>query len=129
MSARKPNRFIRGALIVFGTFFLGLGVLGIVLPILPTTPFLLLSAACYSRGSDRFYKRLISNRWFGNYIRNYREGRGIPLRVKMFAIAVLWATISFTAFFVVTHPIVRFLLIIIAVGVTTHLLLIKASEQ
>ena len=125
MQEQKSNRFIRGTLIVAGTFFLGLGILGIILPILPTTPFLLLSAACYSRGSDRLYRWLIGNRWFGKYINNYRAGKGIPVKVKISVIIMLWITISFSIVFIVTHPILRFILFIIAVLVTRHLLLIK----
>jgi hypothetical protein len=125
LQEQKSNRFIRGTLIVAGTFFLGLGILGIILPILPTTPFLLLSAACYSRGSDRLYRWLIGNRWFGKYINNYRAGKGIPVKVKISVIIMLWITISFSIVFIVTHPILRFILFIIAVLVTRHLLLIK----
>ena len=128
MRKQKSNRFIRGTLIVAGTFFLGLGILGIILPILPTTPFFLLSAACYSRGSERFYKWLMGNRWFGKYISNYRTGKGIPVKVKVGIITMLWFTISFSVFFIVTHPILRFILFIIAILVTMHLLLIKNAK-
>ena len=128
MRKQKSNRFIRGTLIVAGTFFLGLGILGIILPILPTTPFFLLSAACYSRGSERFYKWLMGNRWFGKYISNYRTGKGIPVKVKVGIITMLWFTISFSVFFIVTHPILRFILFIIAILVTMYLLLIKNTK-
>ena len=128
MQEHKSNRFIRGALIVAGTFFLGLGILGIILPILPTTPFLLLSAACYSRSSDRFYKWLMGNRWFGKYISNYRTGKGISVKIKIVSIIMLWITISFSVFFIVTHPILRFILFIIAILVTMYLLLIKNTK-
>ena len=128
MQEQKSNRFIRGTLIVAGTFFLGLGILGIILPILPTTPFLLLSAACYSRGSDRLYRWLIGNRWFGKYINNYRAGKGIPVKVKISVIIMLWITISFSIVFIVTHPILRFILFIIAILVTMYLLLIKNTK-
>ena len=73
------NKFFRYLLIISGTIFLGFGIVGIFLPILPTTPFLLLSAACYARSSQRFYYWLMNNKWFGNYIKNYNEGRGVPL--------------------------------------------------
>ena len=128
MQEHKSNKFIRGVLIVAGTFFLGLGVLGIILPILPTTPFLLLSAACYSRGSNRFYKWLIGNRWFGKYISDYRSGKGIPIRAKIIAVITLWATILFTVFTIVTHPILRLILFIIAISVTIHLLMTKNAK-
>src|SRR3989337_662720 len=68
---RGLSKFKRGFFVIAGTVFLGLGVLGIALPILPTTPFLLLSAACYYKGSKRLHNWLMNNRWFGGYIRNY----------------------------------------------------------
>ncbi len=73
------NRIIRTLLIVCGTLCVGLAVVGIFVPILPTTPFLLLAAVCYARSSQRFLAWLLTNRWFGSYIKNYREGRGIPV--------------------------------------------------
>ncbi|MFH0931814.1 MAG: YbaN family protein, partial [Candidatus Zixiibacteriota bacterium] len=79
---------IRGALIITGTFFVGLGVLGIFLPLLPTTPFLLLAAACYARSSKRFYNWLLNNRWFGSYIKDYKEGKGVPSKVKAISISL-----------------------------------------
>jgi uncharacterized membrane protein YbaN (DUF454 family) len=108
-------------LISVGTSCVGLGILGIFLPILPTTPFLLLAATCYARSSERFYNWLLNNRWFGNYIKNYREGKGIPLKVKVLAIALLWVTIGYSIFAVHILP-VRIILILIAIGVTTHIL-------
>lgn len=128
MHVQNSNRLIRGILIFFGTLFLGLGILGIILPILPTTPFLLLSAACYSRSSDRFYKWLLRNRFFGKYIKNYREGKGISLKIKIFVITILWISILFSSFFFVTSPIIKLILIIIAIGVTIHILLMKTSK-
>ncbi len=66
-------------LIVAGTICVCLGVAGIFLPLLPTTPFLLLAAVCYAGSSPRFYHWLMNNRWFGRYIKNYREGKGLTL--------------------------------------------------
>lgn len=126
---KTSNRFIRWILIIAGTIFVGLGTLGIFLPILPTTPFLLLAAACYARSSKRFYDRLINNKWFGAYIKNYREGKGIPLKVKVYTISLLWITILFSAFFFISIFWVRVVLILIAVGVTVHVLIIKTYRQ
>ena len=126
---KTSNRFIRWVLIAAGTIFVGLGTLGIFLPILPTTPFLLLAAACYARSSKRFYDRLINNKWFGAYIKNYREGKGIPLKVKVYTISLLWITILFSAFFFISIFWVRVVLILIAVGVTVHVLIIKTYRQ
>jgi uncharacterized membrane protein YbaN (DUF454 family) len=86
----------RRFLILAGTILTSLGIIGIFIPILPTTPFLLLAAACYMRNSERFYKWLINNRIFGTYVRNYIEGRGMPIRIKVFTIILLWATIGTT---------------------------------
>ncbi|OHE52585.1 MAG: hypothetical protein A3K61_00325 [Thaumarchaeota archaeon RBG_16_49_8] len=120
---------MRVGLIISGTLFLGLGLLGLVLPILPTTPFLLLAAFCYSRSSKRFYDWLMSNRLFGSYLKNYKEGRGMPVKAKLFTISFLWVTITFSAFTVVTIFAVQIILILVAVGVTVHLLKIKNLKQ
>lgn len=120
---------LRSLLIVSGTVCVGLGMLGIFLPLLPTTPFLLLAAACYIRSSEKFYRWLIANRWFGRYIRNYREGRGVPLSTKVMAISLLWITIGYSAGFVVDILAVRILLILIAVGVTAHMVLLKTYRR
>jgi len=86
----------KGILVISGTFFLILGIIGIFIPLLPTTPFLLLTATCYIRGFEKFYNRLIKNRWLGEYIKNYQEGEGIPLTVKLISIIFLWITIIFS---------------------------------
>ncbi|RZN47132.1 DUF454 domain-containing protein [archaeon] len=120
---------MRGVLIVSGSVSVGLGVIGIFVPILPTTPFLLLAAGCYARSSDRFYNWLLGNRLFGNYIRNYREGRGIPLVMKIAIILLLWVTILFSAFMVVTSAYVQVILLIIAAAVSMHIALLKTKNE
>jgi len=123
---KKPLRII---LVISGTLFVVLGVLGIFLPLLPTTPFLLLAAVCYARSSRRFYNWLMTNRWFGNYIRNYRERKGIPLKIKMLAISTLWITITFSALFVIKLLMVRIVLFLIAAGVTWHIASVKTLKN
>ena len=127
--SRISDRLFRGAFVFAGTSFLALGIVGIFLPLLPTTPFLLLAAACYARGSKRFYDWLLNNRWFGTYIRNYREGKGIPLKVKALTLALLWGTIIYSAFFVVDELYWRIILLVIAVGVTIHILKTRTLRQ
>jgi uncharacterized membrane protein YbaN (DUF454 family) len=105
-----------------GTIFVGLGFAGIILPLLPTTPFLLLAAACYARGSRRFYNWLLNHRWFGPYIQNYRSGAGIPVRVKITALLVLWATIGVAAVFTVKLLWIRVVLVALAAGISIYLL-------
>ncbi len=119
----------RWVLIIIGSFFTGLGILGIFLPLLPTTPFLLLAAACYIRSSERFYNWLINNKWLGNYIKNYLEGKGVSLKVKVFSISLLWITIGYSAVFIVNTFPIRIILILIAIGVTIHILSIRTLKQ
>jgi uncharacterized protein len=120
---------LKAVLVVLGTISLSLGVVGLFVPILPTTPFLLLSAACYARGSRRMYDWLLSRPRVGRFIRDYREGRGVPLGAKMLSIGVLWATIGYAVLFVIDATWLRVLLLVIAVGVTSHLLLLPTGSQ
>jgi len=125
-SISKPIQIL---LITLGTFFVGVGIAGIFIPVLPTTPFLLISAALYAKSSTRFYNWLINNRIFGQYIKNYREGKGIPLRLKIITITLLWITIGCSAIFAVDILWVRIMLVLIAVGVTVHVVRIKPKKR
>ena len=109
-------------LISAGSVSFVLGAVGVVLPLLPTTPFLLLSAACFIRSSDRLYSWLIHHRYFGEYIRRYREHRAITQRHKIVSILLLWIVISISAFTAVQSWWLRGLLLVIAAGVTVHIL-------
>jgi uncharacterized membrane protein YbaN (DUF454 family) len=105
------------------------GILGIFIPVLPTTPFLLIAAACYARSSQRFYDWLLNNRWFGNYIRNYLQGKGVPLRAKVLTIALLWIAIGCSVAFAVQLFVVRLILILIAIGISIHVLLLRTLKE
>lgn len=118
----SPNPLVRGILLIAGTVSLGIGLISIVLPLLPTTPFLLLSAACYSKASKRFHRWLLNNRIFGDYITNYIEGRGISKKAKSLTLFFLWALILFSSFYFVDILMIQIVLIIIAVGVSAHIL-------
>lgn len=123
------DRLIKGLLILAGSVFIGLGIIGIFVPLLPTTPFLLLAAACFARGSQRFYDWLMQNRWLGAYIRSYHEESGIPLKVKIFSIALLWVTISFSIMFFVSNFFIQLILFGIVIIVSIHILTIKTLEK
>ncbi|MCK4928844.1 MAG: YbaN family protein [Methanosarcinales archaeon] len=123
------NRLTRGILVIAGTIFTGLGLLGILLPLLPTTPFLLLAVACYARSSKRFYCWLLNNKWFGTYIRDYREGKGITLKVKVYVISLLWFTMLFSIIFIVQNLLVSSILVLLALGVTVHLVTIRTLKE
>ncbi|MER1966413.1 YbaN family protein [Castellaniella sp. GW247-6E4] len=106
---------------VLGTLSLGLGLLGIFLPLLPTTPFLLLAAFCYLHGSPRMHHWLLSHRILGPYIRDFQAGRGIPLRSKLIALALMWPSLAWSAW-VMPVPWARWLLLIPGIGVTVYLI-------
>lgn len=112
-----------------GVICVTLGAIGIVLPIIPTTPFLLAAAGCFCKSSSKMYNWLMNNRIFGNYIRNYKEGKGVSLRVKVTALSVLWATMGISILFVLNRLLPDFLVLplqlvmfIVGVCVSIHIL-------
>lgn len=119
------GRIRRGAYLAAGTLCVALAAIGIILPMLPTTPLLLLAAACYARSSDRFYNWLIHHRIFGQFIRNYREKGGINLRQKILAISVIGLVISVSVFFGTQLWLIRGSLLAVAFGVSIYLLRLK----
>ncbi len=117
---------VRKALLIFaGTVCVALGVLGMFLPLLPTTVFLLMAAYCYSRSSERFHTWLLNNRLFGGYIKNYQSGRGISLRQKITTTVTLWISIGFSIWILAASFWINLLLLAIAIGVSLHLILLK----
>ncbi|TFG69106.1 MAG: DUF454 domain-containing protein [Anaerolineales bacterium] len=112
-------------LMIAGFLSIGLALFGIFIPILPTTPFLLLAAGCFVRSSPRLYSWLIHHKWFGDYIRHYRENRAITIQAKIVTLLLLWGMIGYTAFGIVTAWWLRILLGIIAGGVTWHILSLR----
>jgi uncharacterized protein len=86
----------RWTLLFAGHFCVVLGTLGIFLPLLPTTPFILLAAACYVRSSERHYQWIMENRVFGKILRDYQQKRGITLWTKVIGLALLWTSLLFS---------------------------------
>jgi uncharacterized membrane protein YbaN (DUF454 family) len=127
-NAMAIQTWLRILLVIAGTFFVGLGIVGIFVPVLPTTPFLLLAAACYARSSQKFYGWLLNNKLFGSYIRNYLERKGIPLRVKVVTLTLLWITIGSSVAFVVETLVLKLILVIIAIGVSIHILSVRTLK-
>lgn len=105
---------------IAGTVALLLGIVGLFLPLLPTTPFLLLASACYMRGSARMHQWLMNQRHLGPYLRSYQQGRGIPLRAKITALALMWTSLT-VSMWVIPLPWVRVLLLVTGVAVTVYL--------
>jgi uncharacterized membrane protein YbaN (DUF454 family) len=116
-------------LLLLGIFFLVLAMIGIFIPLLPTTPLLLLSAACFIRSSDRLYRWLINQKIFGKYIRNYREHKAVSLRTKIVGLLFLWGTISYAIFMVSQNIYLDIFLLLIAIGVSIHHLLLKTLPK
>ena len=114
------NSVVRPLLFAVGSISIALGVLGIFLPLLPTTPFLLLSAACYVRSSDKFYRWLISHPVLSKYILAYLNGEGIPRKAKCYTLLTMWLTMGVSAFIVPLWQ-VQILLLCIALMVSTYI--------
>ena len=117
-------------LIIVGSVSLVLGILGTFLPMLPTTPFLLLSAAAWVKASPSLYEWLINHRVFGEYIRNFREYRAIPLRVKIISVSLVWLTIGYCIFAVVDEWWwAQVLMTLLAVAISWHILSFKTLKK
>jgi len=122
------GRFLKVLLVICGTVCVALGVVGIFLPLMPTTVFLLMAAYCYARSSDRFYQRLVNHRILGVYIMSARSGRGMPRRAKVMTLVLLWASIGVTMIWTAKTWWLRLLLLAIATGVTVHVARIRVFE-
>jgi len=133
---KQGHKLVRTLWFITGTICVVLGAIGIVLPMLPTTPFLLAAAACYCKSSDRMYRWLLNNKWFGEYIRNYKEGKGLPIKTKVTALAVLWITIVFSIVFIL-HLIlpvqlvlpIQLIMITVAIAVSIHILRLPTFKR
>ena len=116
-------------LISAGCTSLSLGVVGIFVPLLPTTPFLLLAAACFLRSSERLYTWLTHHWLLGDYIRCYIRYRAISVKARVLGISLLWLFIGYSAVFVAQALWLRALLLLIALGVTIHLVGLKTLTK
>jgi len=95
----SSNRFVRGLWFSGGIICLGLGLLGVVVPGLPTTPFMILAAACFAHSSERFYNWILNHRTFGKLVRRFRAGKGIPLKIKILGASTSTVFVTFAVFF------------------------------
>lgn len=112
---------MRIVLNLIGCMAVALGVLGIFLPLLPTTPFLLLASACFARGSSRLHNWLQTNRVFGKYLRDYENGKGIPLRGKVWILIFMWTSMAYSIWRVGT-PWIGIMIAMTGLGVTIYLI-------
>ncbi len=112
---------------IIGILAVVLAILGIFLPLLPTTPFLLLASACFVRGSERLHGWLLTNRLFGEYLRNIEEKRGIPLKGKVMTLILLWASLTFSIY-TVRPLLLKGMLVAIGLGVSAWILRMKTLK-
>ena len=110
-----------------GVISLGLGILGIFLPILPTTPLLLLAAALFYRSHRGLYDWLLQHPHLGPYIRNFMLHKTIPVRIKVLSISMVWLTLLNCAIFVANHWALRLFFIVLAIAITVHILSYKSA--
>jgi uncharacterized membrane protein YbaN (DUF454 family) len=116
------NPLIRHSLFALGWLSFALGMIGLLLPVVPTSPFLLLSAACFLRSSPKFYYWLTEHRWWGKFIRHYLNGEGIPTKIKLLILAMLWIMILSSALLIVKIPWVSIIMVVIATLVTIYII-------
>ena len=123
------NQALRAGFLVAGFLFLGIAVVGLILPVLPATPFLLLAAACFARSSERFYRWLLEHRRFGPLVREWRQHRSIPYRTKLFAIAMMGSTLTVSIVFFVPYPWLQAGLAVFGVGLAAWLYRIPSRDR
>jgi uncharacterized membrane protein YbaN (DUF454 family) len=116
-------------LLVLGWLFVGLGLAGVVLPVLPTTPFILLAAACFARSSERFYDWLLASRVFGPLIRDWREHHAIPRRARWIGITAIVIFLGSSLVFFVSGLWLRLLLAAVGVALIVFLYRLPARED
>ena len=122
------NGIIRVILLICGFLFTFLAILGAILPIVPTTPFLIVAAACFYKSSERFYKMIMYNRYFGHYLRDYKSGNGIPLRVKIMALVFLWTSTLVSVFVFIPYLWLEILVIAVNTAITIHLYFVRTKK-
>ena len=125
MTVKLIKKYI---LIFIGSISLTLGIVGVFIPILPTTPFLLLSSFCYVRSSERLYNWLINHKIFGEYIYNYMTYRAVKRSTKIGALIFLWLSLILSML-AVSNFHLRILLFIVGVGVSIHLCTLKTLSN
>jgi uncharacterized membrane protein YbaN (DUF454 family) len=125
ITTSKPLRFL---LVLAGLICIVLGIVGVFLPVLPTTPFMLLAAACFARSSPRFHSALLNNKMFGPIIQQWQTQRSIPKKAKQQAIFLIVVAFTVSIVFFVQDTVIRVLLAVIATGLIGFLLRLPSRE-
>ena len=114
--------------ICVGLLALGLGIIGVFLPVMPTVPFLLVALFCFERSSKKYHDMILNNKYFGKVLKDYYKGKGLTISVKIKAILFLSCGIGFS-FYKVQHLHLRIMLVVIWLGVTIHIILLKTKPK
>lgn len=125
----EKSRIVRYAYLISGFLLVAIGVIGIFLPLLPTTIFLILASACFVKSSPQANEWLRSNKFLSPYLKNYQDKTGLSIKAKIFSISFLWLSISLSAFYLTNEFYIKILLLAIAVGVSIHLLMVKTKKN
>lgn len=123
------SRLIRWLFWALGTLAVIMGIIGIFLPVLPTTPFILLAAACYARASERFYGYLLRSRSLGPLIHEWEEHRSLPWRTKKIALLLMLLSISFSLWMMASRPWVQAFLLCVGVSAAISILRIPSRDE
>jgi len=126
--AKPLPKLLRYSLISIGWIAVALGVIGIFLPLLPTTPFLLLAVSCFAKSSQRFHSWLLNHTYLGPYLHMYLDGKGIPMKAKAYILLTLWLTMSTSALLFVKPVTLKLMLLAIACCVSFYILRLPTQE-
>ncbi len=119
---------VRGVYLISGFLLVAIGIIGIFLPLLPTTIFLILASACFVKSSPKANEWLRNHKILGVYLKNYQDKSGLTIKSKIITIIFLWLSIGISAFFLTNEFYIRIILFAIAIGVSTHIILIKTKK-
>lgn len=111
-----------------GVILVGIGAVGVALPVLPTTPFIIAAAACFAKSSKKAEKWVSNNRYFGSYIENYKNKLGVPIDVKRNSLIFLWIMLTISSI-IINKPIMTIVLAVVGIGVSAHILLLKTKIE
>ena len=125
----EKSAIVRYGYLVSGFLLVAIGMIGIFLPLLPTTIFLILASACFVKSSPKANEWLRNNKYLGPYLKNYQDKAGLTIKSKIFTITFLWLSILVSAFFLTNEFYIRVILLAIAVSVSIHLIMVKTKKN
>lgn len=129
IDSTKLSDIYRIAYLISGFLLVAIGVIGIFLPLLPTTIFLILASACFVKSSPKANEWLRNHKILGVYLKNYQDKTGLSIKTKIFTISFLWTSISLSAFYLTNEFYIKIILLAIAVGVSIHLIMVKTKKK